>query len=138
GLRHPAPALRLVTCAALAVQLLLGAHGPTAQRLLGLPDRGFQAAALGWQPTDRDLEAADRLVRDYVLKWDGPLLAEESGFLIAAGKPVIGNATHLRNLQASGAWDPSPLVRDLEQHRFDFVILNAQLYPPPVLEAIGR
>jgi hypothetical protein len=138
GLHHRAPLLRLLTCAALALQLILGAHGPTVQRLFGLPDRGFQAATLGGQPTHMDTRAADMLVREYVLKWDGPLLAEESGFLVAAGKPVVGNATQLRNLHAANAWDPAPLVHDLERHRFDFVILNGQLYPPPVLEAIGR
>ncbi len=135
---HPNAWLRLAAGLMLGVQLLLYVHGPSPQRLTGLRDRGFQAAALAGQPSEADLNAATDLVRRYVLKWDSDVLAEDAGFVIVAGKPVVGNATHLRNLYEAGAWNPAGLVRDLEEKRYGFVVLNAQLYPPPVLAAIGK
>jgi len=57
--------------------------------------------------------------------------------MLAAGKPVVGNATHLRNLHEAGLWDPTALVADLNAGRYGLVVLNAQLYPKPVLAAIG-
>ena len=57
---------------------------------------------------------------------------------MAAGRPVVANATHLRNLYAAGLWKADALVADVDDHRYDVVVLNAQLYPEPVLQAIGR
>jgi hypothetical protein len=118
-------------------QALLYAHGP-ALAVPGLRDVGFQAVALGGEPGKADEAAGQEIVERYVLKWDGPILAEDPGFVLAAGKPVIGNATHLRNLHEAGVWRADALTRDVESKRFDFVILHAHLYPRPVLEAIGR
>jgi hypothetical protein len=50
----------------------------------------------------------------------------------------VGNATHLRNLYLSGLWDPTPMVNDLRAHKYGIVILDAELYPEPVLSAIGQ
>lgn len=136
-LRHRAAWVRVIAACLLGWQLILYTHGPTLRRLAGFADRGFQAMALGWQPTDRDRDAADRLVSRYVLKWDGPVLAEDPGIVLASGKQVIGNATQLRNLYEAGRWKPDALVHDVEAKRFDFIVLNAQLYPLPVLAAIG-
>ena len=33
---------------------------------------------------------------------------------------------------------PEPLVADLEARRFAWVVLDAELYPEPILAAIGR
>ena len=35
-------------------------------------------------------------------------------------------------------WDPAPLVNDLRDHKYAIVILDAELYPEPVLVAIGQ
>ena len=68
----------------------------------------------------------------------GPALAEDPSFAVAAGKPIVANATHLRNLYQAGLWDPAGLVADLRAHRYGIVILDAELYPEPVLAAIGQ
>ena len=57
---------------------------------------------------------------------------------VVAGRPVVANATHLRNLYLAGLWDPAPMVNDLRAHRYAMVILDAELYPEPVLAAIGQ
>lgn len=69
---------------------------------------------------------------------DGPVLSEDAGFVVAAGKAVVGNPTHLRTLYESGHWDSSRLVGDIQSKRFGLIILNAELYPAPVLAAVGR
>ena len=53
-------------------------------------------------------------------------------------QPLVGNATHLRNLYHAGLWDPAPMVNDLRDHKYAIVILDAELYPEPVLVAIGQ
>ena len=54
-----------------------------------------------------------------------------------AGRPLVGNATHLRNLYQAGLFDPTGLANDLRAHKYAIVVLDAELYPEPVLEAIG-
>jgi len=130
--------LSAAAAAALVWQLGIYAHGERIQQLLPLGDLGFQAHALGARPSGADMQAGYALVETYVLKWDGPVLSEDAGFSLVARKPVLGNATHLRNLYDAGRWDAARLAADVEAQRFDFVILHAQLYPPPVLQAIGK
>lgn len=123
--------------AALALQLALSAHGPLSELAPWLPDRGAQADFLGRAPSPADREVGEAIVallRDV----DGPVLSEEPSFAVLAGKEVVGNATQLRNLYQAGLWDPEALVADVRGRRFDAVILNAELYPAPVLAAIGR
>jgi hypothetical protein len=123
--------------AALVLQLLVMAHGPLAQLVPLLPDRGLQAEFLGSAPTDADREAGEEIT-ELIRAAYGPALAEDPSFVIVAGKEIVGNATNLRNLYEAGKWDPSRLVADIEAHRFGIVVLNAELYPEPVLRAIGR
>lgn len=129
--------VRLLLPAMLLVQTALFAHGPFASLVPGLVDRGFQAWALGRAPAEVDRLAGEQLVQ-YAQRWPGPVLFEEAGFALAAGQEVLGNATHLRNLYEAGLWQPDSLVRDVAAHRFEYVVLNAQLYPAPVLQAIGE
>ncbi len=104
--------------------------------LYWLLDRGAQASFLGREPGGEG-EVGARLVKR-LREAHGPILVEDPGFSLAAGKEVVGNATHLRNLQQAGAWRPDNLVADLAARRFSYVVLDAELYPEPVLEAIGR
>ncbi|MBI2755295.1 MAG: hypothetical protein HYX52_01155 [Chloroflexi bacterium] len=119
-----------------AGQAVLYAHGPLA---LGgvLVDRGLQAPLLGRTPTAKDRQAGDAIVAA-IRRLPGPALSEDPSFAVVAGRPVVANTTHLRNLYDAGLWDPTPLVADLQAKRYDTVVLNAQLYPQPVLDAIGR
>lgn len=132
---------------ALLLQALLFAHGPLSEAVPWLPDRGLQAALLGRAPSPADWSVGTEIA-DLVYVANGPVLAEDASFAVVGGKcmappcptdwGLVGNASHMRNLYQAGLWDASALVADIRARRFALVILNAQLYPPPVLEAIGR
>jgi hypothetical protein len=129
--------LRSALGAAVFIQALLLSHAATSTIVPWLPDRGPQSAFLGRAPTVEDLQAGE-LIANEVRALRGPALSEDPSFAVVAGKPLVGNATHLRNLYQSGLWDPTPMVNDLRNHRYAIVILDAELYPEPVLAAIGQ
>jgi 4-amino-4-deoxy-L-arabinose transferase-like glycosyltransferase len=131
------PALALLAGALVVGQGALMAHGPLYRLGPAFADRGAQAAVLARQPTEADLRAAGALVAE-LRKSERPVLSEDPGYALAAGHPVVGNATHLRNVHLAGAWSPDALVADVRARRFGWVVLNAELYPEPVLEVIGQ
>lgn len=133
----PSARLRFALGGAVLIQALLLSHATMSALLPWLPDRGPQSAFLGHAPTREDLQAG-QLIASKVRGLRGPALSEDPSFAVVAGKPLVGNATHLRNLYESGLWDPTPLVNDLRNHRYAIVILDAELYPEPVLSAIGQ
>ena len=118
-------------------QTLVSAHGVVSAGVPGLVDRGLQAADLGTEPSYTDLERGHSIVTR-LRTGDGPALAEDPSFQLAAGRQVVGNATHLRNLHEAGLWRPDGLVAEVVAKRYHSVILHAELYPEPVLSAIGR
>jgi hypothetical protein len=128
---------RVALSAALLLQAALLSHGTLSDSIGWLPDRGPQGALLGHAPGLADRVEAERLA-DQIRLLPGPALAEDPSFAVVAGQSVIGNATHLRNLYQAGLWDPTPMVNDLRARRYAIVVLNAELYPEPVLAAIGR
>jgi hypothetical protein len=133
----PAVRLRLALGVALFIQGLLLSHALVSNALPWLPDRGPQSAFLGHAPSAVD-EQAGEVIASKVRGLNGPALSEDPSFAVAAGKPLVGNATQLRNLYEVGLWDPTPMVNDLRAHKYAIVILDAELYPEPVLAAIGR
>src|SRR5712691_4030843 len=133
----PAMRLRYALGAALLIQAFLLSHAGVSAALPWLPDRGPQSLFLGRTPTFDDQQAA-QLISTEIRAAHGPALSEDPSFAVVAGQPLIGNATHLRNLYQAGLWDPSPMVSDLQAHRYAIVILDAELYPEPVLAAIGQ
>jgi hypothetical protein len=133
----PPVRLRWGLGAALFIQTLLLSHAILSVVLPWLPDRGPQSQFLGRAPSIEDQRAA-RLLSAEVARANGPALSEDASFAVAAGKPLVGNATQLRNLYLAALWDPAPLVADLQAHRYAIVILDAELYPEPVLAAIGQ
>ena len=42
------------------------------------------------------------------------------------------------NLYNNGLYDPASLVEMINQKAFGVILLRAQFYPPPVLQAIGN
>ena len=121
----------------LLAQGILFAHGPLYRVSPLLVDRGSQASVLSRWPGDAEVSAAADLV-DLLRKAEGPVLLEDPSYGLVAGKEVVGNATHLRNVHQAGVWLPDALVNDLRERRYSWVVLNAELYPEPVLAAIGR
>src|SRR5206468_1243007 len=93
-------------------------------------------SVLSRRPGEPEITAAAELVRT-LKDADGPVLLEDPSYGLAVGKGVVGNATHLRNLYQAGVWSPEPLTDDLRERRFAWVVLDAELYPEPVLAAIG-
>ncbi len=92
---------------------------------------------LGHLLAPRDMEAAERLLA-YVRDCPGPVLTEEATLAILAGKEVVTNPTQLLNLYKSGMYDPASLIALVEARQFCVVVLRAQFYPPPLLEAVGQ
>ena len=129
--------LRWALGAALFVQGVLLAHTVVSAAVPWLPDRGPQSAFLGHAPTFEDAQNG-ALITSEIRRARGLALSEDPSFAVVAGQPLVANATHLRNLYQAGLWDPTPLVRDLRAHKYAIVILDAELYPEPVLTAIGE
>jgi hypothetical protein len=120
-----------------SLQAVLFVHGPLTDGIPLLRDRGVQAVSLARWPSERDLASGLALVTQ-LRQYESPVLAEDPSYVLAAGKEIVGNATHLRNLYHAGVWRPDNLVADLEARRYSWVVLDAELYPEPVLVAIGR
>ena len=87
---------------------------------------------------DEDDHRAGAQIVDLIRDTDAPALSEEAGFVIAAGREVIGNPTQLRNLHLAGAFTGERLIEMIDSRDFGMIILRAQFFPPPVLEAMGR
>lgn len=133
----PAVRLRWALGSALFVQALLLSHAAVSAAVPWLPDRGPQSAFLGRPPTADDQQNGELLAAQ-IRRVRGLALSEDPSFAVFAGKPLVANATHLRNLYHAGLWDPAPMVSDLYAHKYAIVILDAELYPEPVLSAIGQ
>lgn len=93
-------------------------------------------ARIGYFLTDADWQAGAEILR-IIGETDEPVLSEEAGFTIAAGRDVVTNPTQLRNLHLAGRFDGGQLIEMIERGEFGIVILRAHFYPPPVLAAIG-
>jgi hypothetical protein len=134
---QPPLRLRWTLGGALFVQGLLLSHTVVSAAVPWLPDRGPQSAFLGHAPSLEDVQNGAIIVTQ-IRRANGPALSEDPSFAVVAGRPLVANATHLRNLYQAGLWDPRSLVSDLRAHRYAIVILDAELYPEPVLTAIGE
>jgi hypothetical protein len=92
---------------------------------------------LGHLPADYDHEAARR-IEEMVRNSPGPALSEEATWSMRAGKDVVTNPTQLLNLYNNGLYNPASLVEMINRQAFGVVLLRAQFYPTPVLQAIGQ
>jgi len=92
---------------------------------------------LGHLPADFDHAAAAR-IQEYVSRAPGPALTEEATWAMRAGKDVVTNPTQLLNLYNNGLYNPASLIEMIDRKAFGVVVLRAQFYPPPVLQALGQ
>lgn len=92
---------------------------------------------IGHLVTQDDIEAGYEIV-DLIQASDAPVMSEEAGFSIVAGREVITNPTQLLNVWRAELYDGTELINMIENQEFGLIILRAQFYPVPVLEAIGR
>jgi 4-amino-4-deoxy-L-arabinose transferase-like glycosyltransferase len=65
-----------------------------------------------------------------------PVLSEEAGFSLQAGREVITNPTQLLNLDIAGLFVGDELVRMIRDQEFSFIIFRAKFYPVRVLKAV--
>ncbi|MCY4019751.1 MAG: hypothetical protein OXG39_10125 [Chloroflexi bacterium] len=94
-------------------------------------------ANIGYFVSEED-EAAGRRIVDLIKESEGPVLSEEAGFAFLANRDVVSNPTQLRNLYLAGSFHGDRLIEMIETYQFGLVILRAQFYPTPILQAIGR
>jgi hypothetical protein len=91
---------------------------------------------VGHLPTEQDATAGDHIVS--LIKATGkPAFTEEAMLALRANQPVVTNPTQLLNLWNKNALDPTELIASLDRQDYGLVVLRAQFYPPPVLQAIG-
>ena len=91
---------------------------------------------VGHLPTAEDSAAGDRITA-LIKQTDRPALTEEAMLALRADQPVVTNPTQLLNLWNNHALDPTELIAAIDRQDFGLVVLRAQFYPPPVLQAIG-
>ncbi len=94
-------------------------------------------ADIGHLTTQADIDAGWRIVQ-MVRETEGAVLSEEAAFTLLAGRDVVTNPTQLLNLWRRGRYDGSGLIQMIEDRAFGLIILRAQFYPVPVLQAIDR
>lgn len=94
-------------------------------------------ARIGYFLGAEDHAAGAEIVR-LIEESDKPVLSEEAGFTLAAGRDVVTNPTQLRNLDRAGLFQGDQLLTMIDRGEFGLIILRAQFYPPSVLVAIDR
>lgn len=92
---------------------------------------------LGRPPRPEDT-AAGIAIAQKILAGETAAFSEEAGFNLFVGRDVVTNPTQLLNLYQNNAVDLTDMLAMLNNQAFDTVILRAQFYPPPVLDAIGQ
>ena len=92
---------------------------------------------LGRPPSLEDIEAGKKIV-SLVAEGTTPAFSEEAAFNLALGRDVVTNPTQLLNLYNNQQVDLTNILEMVNKRQFDTVIFRGQLYPPPVLQAIGE
>lgn len=92
---------------------------------------------LGRPPSKADT-AAGIEIANWIAQGETAAFAEDAGFNFYLGRDIITNPTQLLNLYNNNQVDLTEMVGMLNNKQFDTVVLRAQFYPPPVLDAIGQ
>jgi len=92
---------------------------------------------LGRPPTAADT-AAGIQIAEFVAEGQTAAFSEDAGFNFYVGRDIVTNPTQLLNLYNNNQVDLTDMLAMINSQAFDSVILRAQFYPPPVLDAIGQ
>lgn len=92
---------------------------------------------LGRPPNANDT-AAGIVIANLVAQGQTAAFSEEAGFNLYSGRDVVTNPTQLLNLYHNNQVDLTEMLAMLNNQAFDTIVLRAQFYPPPVLDAIGQ
>ena len=90
---------------------------------------------IGHFTTDEDTHAGWQIVA-WLRDVAGPVISEDAGFAIRAGKPVITHAPLLWNLAERDHFDSSALISQLANQEFRAIVLRAPFFPADVVAAI--
>lgn len=92
---------------------------------------------IGHLVSEQDRINAERIA-DIIRTSEQPVLSEEAGFSFRAGRDVITNPTQLLNIWMRGQYEGNALIGMIHRREFGAIILRAQFYPVPVLQAIDH
>lgn len=92
---------------------------------------------LGRPPSAADT-AAGIAITNFIAQGETAAFSEDAGFNLYLGRDVVTNPTQLLNLYNNNQVDLTEMLAMLNNQEFDTVVLRAQFYPPPVLDAIGQ
>ena len=92
---------------------------------------------LGRPPTATDT-AAGITIANLIATGQTPAFSEEASFNLYTGRDVVTNPTQLLNLYNNNQVDLTEMLAMLNTQAFDTIVLRAQFYPPPILDAIGQ
>jgi hypothetical protein len=117
-----------------------GFYRPLAQILGIQSESGYYDSQgytqLGPRPTRADHDAGYQIA-SLARAAPGPVFSEEAAFMFVAGKPVVTNAFPQLVMYQAGLFDPTQEIALINARAFGLVILRAQFYPEPVLQALG-
>ncbi len=83
-----------------------------------------------WSIDWESFQQKEELIVSLIREVDGPVLAEEPFYLLAAGKPVLLNPFMMKWLAAAGRWNERRLIRDITRRHFALIQLNSFVFPP--------
>ena len=92
---------------------------------------------LGRPPSPADT-AAGIEITNFIAEGETSAFSEDAGFNFYLGREIITNPTQLLNLYNNNQVDLTEMLAMLNDQAFESVVLRAQFYPPPVLDAIGQ
>ncbi|MCP5097639.1 MAG: hypothetical protein GY943_18990 [Chloroflexi bacterium] len=92
---------------------------------------------LGRPPSPADTAAGIKIT-EFIAAGETAAFSEDAGFNFYLDRDIVTNPTQLLNLYNNNEVDITEMVAMLNAQAFDTVVLRAQFYPPPVLDAIGQ
>lgn len=102
------------------------------------------ATSAGVTPTGADRRVG-RIVLAEIASVDGPVLCQEVGYLVLAGKPVTMQPFQFAQRARMGAWDDEALVTRIRRREFDMIVIKSDprtgqsvYFTPATLAAIDR
>ena len=76
---------------------------------------------------DRDVKVVTEIIQDT----DQPVITENSGLVLHAGKEIYAEFFMLTNMTVLGTWDDTNYLNDYKNQKFDYIILRVPLYNRP-------
>jgi len=92
-------------------------------------------ATIGHLTSQADVDAGWQIV-ERIRAVEQPVMSEEAGFSLRAGREVVSNPTQLKNLYDSQVLDPAKLIQMIEDQELGMIIFRARFYPELVLAAV--